>query len=272
MINRIYRNLIAGLKFLCFILFTLFSLILSIFTYNFKKPLHEKLIRFYCCTVCKIFRITVKDENFDKIPKRSSLYVSNHTSYVDIIALGSKIKVRFTPKIEISKWPLMNILVNLSLPVYIQRNAGKSLEQKDAIKKIINSGDSIIVFPEGTTNDGKVVLPFKSSLFSVAEDDKKEKKKIAVQPVSIIYTKIDGEEANEHNMDLIAWYGDMKFLPHFWSLMKAKGAEVKLIFHNLAHYDNFSSRKELAKHCEDLISESFKKERDMLNNKDISKS
>jgi 1-acyl-sn-glycerol-3-phosphate acyltransferase len=213
------------------------------------------MVRLYFTGALKIMGIKVGEKGFENIPRDSVLFVSNHTSYLDILVLGSKIKVRFTPKIEISKWPVLNWLVNMSLPVYISRSASKSLEEKKRIKDIIESGDSILVFPESTTNDGNEVLPFKSSMFSVAEPgvDTHADDHIAIQPISIVYTHIDGEIADEHNMDKIAWYGDMKFLPHFWKLLGCKGAKVKIMYHSELYYEDFGDRKSLSKHCEDVI-------------------
>jgi 1-acyl-sn-glycerol-3-phosphate acyltransferase len=144
----------------------------------------------------------------------------------------------------------------MSLPVYISRNSSKSLEQKQKIKEIIEGGDSILIFPESTTNDGREVLPFKSSLFSVAEPDanQSQDEHIAIQPISIVYTHIDGEPANQKNLDKVAWYGDMKFLPHFWNLLAAKGAKVKIMYHSELYYEDFGDRKALSKHCEEIIS------------------
>lgn len=246
-------HLRSAIKFILFLLCTILCLITSIFTYNFWREGHEKLIKLYLLTVLKIFNVKVEEDKSEKLPDDAVLYVSNHTSYLDVIVLGSRISVRFTPKIEVSRWPIMNILVNLSLPVYIDRNIQKSLEQKQTIREIIDNGDSIMIFPEATTNDGTKVLPFKSSLFSVAEPDENKQQNVKVQPISIVYTHIDGEPATDDNIDKISWYGDMKFLPHFWSLLGAKGATVKIIYHPGVTYEDFGNRKELSKHCENII-------------------
>ncbi len=226
----------------------------GILTYHLHRDTHEKMIKVFFKGALRIIGVKVGQNGYENIPDEAVMFVSNHTSYLDILVLGSKIKVRFTPKIEISRWPIMNILVNMTLPVYIHRNKSKSLEQKQRIKEIIEGGDSILVFPESTTNDGKEVLPFKSSLFGVAEGEPGDEDPIAIQPISIVYTHIDGEPANAGNMDKVAWYGDMKFLPHFWNLLRAKGAKVKIMYHSELYYEDFGDRKSLSKHCEEVIS------------------
>lgn len=245
----------AAIKFVIFTLWTTAVMLVAAFTYSFNREAHEKLIKIYCKSALKILGIKVGEKGYENIPEDSVMFVSNHTSYLDILVLGSKIKVRFTPKIEISKWPIINFLVKMSLPVYIHRNASKSLEQKKKIREIIEGGDSILIFPESTTNDGNEVLPFKSSMFGVAEPNENahEDEHIAIQPISIVYTHIDGEIASEHNMDKVAWYGDMKFLPHFWNLLACKGAKVKIMYHSELYYEDFGDRKSLSKHCEEII-------------------
>jgi len=246
------RAIIKGSLFCVWVILTM---PIAVITYHLNQNLHEKMVKFFLKGTLKVIGVKVVEEGFTDIPKDAVLYVSNHTSYLDILVLGSKIKVRFTPKIEISKWPVINFIVNLSLPVYIHRNASKALEQKKRIQEIIESGDSILIFPESTTNDGHEVLPFKSSLFSVAEPDEgtHQDDHIAVQPISIVYTHIDGEQANIKNMDKVAWYGDMKFLPHFWNLLAARGAKVKIMYHSEIYYEDFGDRKALSRHCEEVI-------------------
>lgn len=214
----------------------------------------------YHIIVLKILSIKVIVSGNLNVSGGSILYVSNHTSYIDIVALGSEIYARFTPKIEISKWPLMNLLVNLAYPVYIQRNSAKSLEQKRQILEVLHSGDNIVVFPEGTTNDGRKILPFKTTLFSVAETNEEDENTVTVQPVSIIYKKADGKIVNQNNIDNFAWYGDMDFISHFWNLLKTSDNEAKLVFHDEITPEPQDSRKAIAKKCEDVIYEGFSKE------------
>lgn len=262
MIKEIYFNFKAAAKILAIAVSFILFLIPGIFTFKLHKKTHEKLIKIFFRATVKIFGLKIGEKGLEKMPKNGAMYVSNHTSYIDIIVIGSKLAVRFTPKIEISKWPVINFMVNMSLPVYIQRNASKSLEQKKTIRNIIHSGDSILLFPEGTTNDGNEVLPFKSSLFGVAEPIKDsddllvtDEGKISIQPISIVYTHIDGEEIkNTRDMDKIAWYGEMKFLPHFWNLLKCRGANVEIMYHSELHFEDFGDRKSLSKHCENIIS------------------
>ncbi|MFX7820790.1 1-acyl-sn-glycerol-3-phosphate acyltransferase, partial [Acinetobacter baumannii] len=67
----------------------------------------------------------------------------------------------------------------------------RAVEQRDQLTQCLAEGRNLIIFPEGTSSEGRYVLPFKSSLFSVIETAS-EDIEITVQPVSISCTAIDG--------------------------------------------------------------------------------
>ena len=98
-------------------------------------------------------------------------------------------------------------------------NAMRMMEDK------IYSGVNIVMFPEGTTSDGKQIKPFKSSLFNLPAC-----RNFTVSPVSIRYTGIDGKYATPEMLDTIAWYGDMQLVPHFWNLLGLQSIEAALHF------------------------------------------
>ena len=80
------------------------------------------------------------------------------------------------------------------------------------------AGDALILFPEGTSSDGNRVLPFKSALFSAAET-MQQIEPVAVQPVSIAYTKLDGIPLGRLLRPYFAWYGTTELAPHLWSMI-----------------------------------------------------
>ena len=109
-------------------------------------------------------------------------------------------------------------------------------------------GDIISLFPEGTTNDGAALLPFKSSFFSIAKDQGVE-----VQPVSLVYTALSGNPITDKNRLRVGWYGDAEFFPHVMNFLRERSVEVTVIFHASVQPQDFASRKELALYCHDVI-------------------
>ncbi len=186
--------------------------------------------------------------------ERPLLVVSNHCSYVDIPVLGSLAPLHFTPKSEISGWPVVGFLCRLADCVFINRNPRKTVENMAELQKAMDKGWMISLFPEGTTNDGTQVLTFRSSYFSLAEQG------LAVQPVTVIYTNRDGSPLSPQAMRKVAWIGDDEFAPHLFDFLKQPAIQATVICHDLTHIEKFEGRKALAAHSHQLVHDCLKKE------------
>ena len=110
----------------------------------------------------------------------------------------------------------------------------------------------LILFPEGTSDDGNHILPFKSALLSVAEFRAKGEP-LTVQPVSLTYSRVDGVPIGRHLRPFYAWYGDMDLLGHAAGLVGLGRLTVTVSFHPPVTIDEFGSRKALAQHCYERI-------------------
>ena len=184
---------------------------------------------------------------------KPTLFVSNHLSYLDIAIIGSLLEVSFIAKAEISKWPIYGILARLTRTLFVERRGSFVGSQRDAIAKRLFKGDNLVLFPEGTSADGRHVLPFKSSLFAVAELHN-EILPFQIQPVSIAYTKLDGLPLDRFLLPYLAWYGDMTLVPHFFKLAGLGAITVEVKFHTPILSDQFKTRKELAEYCHRIVS------------------
>ena len=105
-------------------------------------------------TLLKILGIKVKLIG-RKVTRRPLILAGNHTSYIDIIILGSIMPICFIAKQEIKSWFLFGFLAKLQNTVFIRRKNLKTLESIKNINKILGSDSAIVLFPEGTTNSGK---------------------------------------------------------------------------------------------------------------------
>jgi 1-acyl-sn-glycerol-3-phosphate acyltransferase len=131
--------------------------------------------------------------------------------------------------------------------VFVDRQVRSTVQQRDAIAARLASGDALILFPEGTSNDGNFVLPFKSALFSVVFN---REMPVTVQPISLAYTRLDGLPIGRMLRPLFAWYGDMDLAPHLWRLLGLGTIEAVVEFHPPVAVTDFPSRKALAEYCE----------------------
>ena len=182
------------------------------------------------------------------------LFVSNHCSYSDIMVLGSVITGSFVAKAEVASWPFFGLLAKLQNTVFIERTGIRAREQRDGMVKRLTAGDNLILFPEGTSDDGNRVLPFKSALFSVAQHPLANGKTVKIQPISIAYTQLDGIPAGRALKPYFAWYGDMELPSHIWELAGLGLITVELIFHPPVTMSEFGSRKALSAHCHETVS------------------
>ncbi|MFN4087625.1 MAG: lysophospholipid acyltransferase family protein [Alphaproteobacteria bacterium] len=179
---------------------------------------------------------------------RPTLFTCNHSSYLDIMVLGGLIPGCFVSKAEVANWPLFGQLARLQRTVFIERQARRAADHRDALQRRLEAGDNLILFPEGTSSDGNRVLPFKSALFSVAER-RVDGAPLAVQPVSIAYARLDGMPVGYMLRPLFAWYGDMDLAPHLWRMAGCGRLTVVVEFHPVVSIGDWSTRREMAAAC-----------------------
>jgi 1-acyl-sn-glycerol-3-phosphate acyltransferase len=202
--------------------------------------------------VCKLMgaRITV----LGTPAKGGVLLTANHTGWIDIPVLSAVAPLSFVAKQEVNTWPFFGTLARLQRTVFVRRERSKALEDRDNIRRRLADGDTLVLFPEGTSSDGNRVLPFKSSLLSAAELSLGEGARHApVQPVSVSYVGLHGVPMGRENRALIAWYGDMDLVSHLWEALGAGPVDVVVELHPPLTIDETGGRKELAAAAEAAV-------------------
>lgn len=220
-----------------------------------KKKWCEKFANFGFTVVCLIIGLKVKVVG-EMAKERPLLLVSNHVSYLDIMVLGSKTPASFTPKGDMEKWPVIASACRLLGSVFIDRSIGKTQEMKEKLRDVLAKNSVISLFPEGTTGDGRHVLPFKSSLFSIAEE-KFSDEELLIQPAVISYKSVGALPIDSTKWPLIAWYGDMNLLPHLWKLLQLGRIDAVFTFLPVVKLSQFADRKQLATHLREEIIETL---------------
>ena len=171
-----------------------------------------------------------------------TVFVSNHSSWMDIPALGSCLPAAFIAKSEVGRWPVISIIAWLGRTVFVSRRArGASRENADIARRL-GQGDSLILFPEGTTSDGARVMPFRSAFLAIAESGQPH----ILQPVSIVYDEIDFLPVRRADRALFAWFGDMDLASHFTRIARHRGLRVTIELHPPVDAAGALSRKQLA--------------------------
>ncbi|NYT40863.1 1-acyl-sn-glycerol-3-phosphate acyltransferase [Sphingomonas sp. R-74633] len=181
--------------------------------------------------------------------KRDVFYISNHLSWIDILALGGASGTAFIAKAEIQSTPVVGWLAGLNRTVYVKReNRLGVAEQINELRDALAETWAITVFPEGTTTDGKSLLPFKTPMLRVLEPPPPG---VMVQPVMLNY----GAAADD-----ISWIGQERGLNNAKRILSRKGS-FRLDVHFLEpfHPRDFPGRKVIAAESRRRIEEALVK-------------
>ncbi len=95
----------------------------------------------------------------DATAPRPVVFVSNHSSWLDVLVLGGRLDACFIAKEEVARWPLVSLVAKLGRTVYVRRTRTSTGRERDDMRTRLADGDSLILFPEGTTSDGSRVMP-----------------------------------------------------------------------------------------------------------------
>lgn len=212
-----------GLRLSLFVLFLLFTVGVAIGVSMAELVLRRPLDRTPYARFC--FNGAVRCLGFQVqrlgSPESSpTLYVSNHISWSDIPILGGQAPLRFLSKAEVGRWPLIGWLAHQAGTLFIQRGSGKSRRSREEIAHTLQQGQSVLVFPEGTTTAGLTVLPFHKRLLHAAADAG-----VAIQPVSIGYLR---QGQPDH---LAPFIGDDDFQSHLVRMLRQPAVTVGVIYH-----------------------------------------
>lgn len=164
------------------------------------------------------------------------LIVSNHLSYLDILAISTAIPAVFVSKAEVKHWPVFGKLCDIAGTIYVDRTRKSGTREANAgIRQALEEGMRVVIFPEGTSSDGTSVLPFYPSLFEPAIES------TAPITASRIHYEIEEGSVGQD----IAYWGEMTFFPHLLKLLSKRGMSATVRFGERAK--KFEDRKVAAK-------------------------
>ncbi|MBO7072563.1 MAG: 1-acyl-sn-glycerol-3-phosphate acyltransferase, partial [Acetobacter sp.] len=188
--------------------------------------------------------------------------VSNHTSWLDVPVLGTLLPSVFVAKEDIQHWPIMGLVSKIGRTIFVSRQRSTTGHERDFMLKRMALGDNLVLFPEGTSSDGSRVLPFMSAFFSIAKLSIPKTKLSSlsthevpsslpeitplIQPVSVVYDRLDGLPIGRLRRPVFSWYGNMDLGPHVWQLLQKRESRATVILHSPLDPDLFPSRKALA--------------------------
>lgn len=184
---------------------------------------------------------------------RPLFIVANHVSWTDIMVIGALVDVHFVSKSELAGWPIMGTLARLQRTVFVERERRRrSGDQAGEIARRLADGDPMAMFAEGSTSDGNLLQPFKSTLFGAAQMalDVHDSDAVTIQPVAIAYTRLHGIPLGRQHRPHVAWIGDRILLPHIKELLREGGVDLEVRFGAPLRFEAGTSRKRIAEAAE----------------------
>ncbi len=149
------------------------------------------------------------------------LIVSNHLSYLDILAFSAAVPCVFVSKAEVERWPIFGRYARWAGTAFVRRyEKGDAARANVSVSESLQNGVTVVLFAEGTTTDGHRVLRFHSTMLQPAIDAA-----VPITPCAINYELDDGDVDQE-----VCWWGDMTLLPHVWNLLGKKVIRARIAF------------------------------------------
>ena len=198
-------------------------------------------IRLWFEKILKIVGIKTKIKG--EIKSGSYLIISNHSSWLDIIILGSTFKTTFLSKIEVSKWPIIGKITTAVDMLFIDRGAKNAASVAvNGVSKFISNNRNVTIFPEGTSSGGKGLLKFKPRLFASCIDTN--------SPVQCVVIRYPYKNKNIHpSVPFVR--GDSLFL-NILKVLFQDDITAEITISELVDTDN-KDRRSIANECYEIV-------------------
>ncbi len=158
--------------------------------------------------------------------KGAGAVVANHSSWLDIFVFNAAMPVFFVSKAEVATWPGINILTRVTDTHFVTRDPKLARQQAEEFAERTRAGHRLLFFPEGTSSDGRRILPFKPTLFQGFLDPALPEG-LAIQPVTACYHAPKGRDPRFYG-----WWGKMDLGPHLLAVLaQPRQGHVTVILH-----------------------------------------
>ena len=214
--------------------------------------LQQRIPRFYHRILCALAGVRIRQVG-SRTPDSPVLILANHASWLDICVITAVTPVIFIAKQEVARWPVFGTLAKLQRTVFVDRE--RRLQTGHATSQIAGrlvNGNAVVLFAEGTSSDGIRILPFKSALVGAVHQAlaSSTHQSIAVQPLSVAYTRFDGLPVGRALRERVAWYGDASLMPHFIRVLSSGAIDVTVSWGEAVDFDLGADRKQIARDAE----------------------
>jgi len=185
------------------------------------------------------FRVVFNAASQPVAKDRPVWLVANHMSMADFIVMGAAVNGTFAGKGDVLKWPVASWAARAVRYIGLRRSTEFNAQSRGKIAANFNQGLNTIMFPEGTTSDGKKVYLFRAALISLLYGGESVDKKncpvplrddVVVQPVAIRVTDVAGENAvgNDTLRNLYSMPAERNTLKRIWKRLQIKSITLEL--------------------------------------------
>jgi 1-acyl-sn-glycerol-3-phosphate acyltransferase len=226
--------ILAGLLF-CVSLHYLWKLLRA-------RPIWPQIFLGYVGACCGV-RMRVEGEPLrDKV-----LVVANHVSWLDVLVLGGAAPVIVVARGDVRDWPVVGWAAGLNDTIFVARDIRSQVrDQADTLRQALADGRAVALFPEGTTDGGRELLPFRASLFASLFPPLDG---VRVQPVAIDY----GDA-----IDDVLWLDEESFAVNAKRILSRPGTmRVALRFLNPINPHEAGDRKALAARSQEEVAQAL---------------
>ncbi|MEQ1532988.1 MAG: lysophospholipid acyltransferase family protein [Sideroxydans sp.] len=242
--SLILRNGIACFRATRLLMHLGYGLLLAVAYPGFGLKYRQRILQRWSAGLLSVLNIRVTFVAKGEIQDgHSGLIVSNHISWLDVFVLNSVIPMRFVAKSEVRQWPVIGWLCARAQTLFIERGKVRSAARINAsMAELLQQGESLAVFPEGTTTDGTQLAHFHSSLLQPAIDAN-----VPLHPIAIRYQNAGGERSQT-----ASYIDDVSLGESLWRILCAAQLEVRLLLTPALDVRNVD-RRELARQAHQQI-------------------
>ena len=196
-----------------------YGLTIAIVFPRFSRALRRRILLRWCSEMLKILNIRISISS-DTTLLHSGILVTNHISWLDVFVLNAVLPMRFVAKAEVQHWPVIGWFCGRAQTLFIERGRARDAARiNKQIVQLLQDGDSLAVFPEGTSTDGTAVGDFHASLLQPAIDAA-----VLIHPVAIRYQDAEGAHCTAP-----AYIDDISFATSLWNILKCRNLHVQLL-------------------------------------------
>ncbi len=187
---------------------------------------------------------------------RPTLLVSNHISWTDVVAIGSAADVTFVAKSEVKDWFFVSLMADLQRTIYVdrKRRADTGRTSREMGTRMAENG-AVLLFAEGQSDIGTHVLPFRTALVGAAQHAMIEAgaKNVAIQPLTIAYTAMQGLPVSRNERLLIAWIRSKSLRQNIREILTGSVKSVTVAFGLPMNLSEDDDRKRITRLAENEV-------------------